>query len=138
MRVFKVSTPKGVKGGADVEKRVDGQGECGRVEVVGELFNISGVGEVIAESVGVEGNGHGVNRSRYCSQRDRRKTVRRRGGGTPPSLGSSRQRPRSIIDDRRRKRRRGRNGGCIVRHGDGFSGREVGSGRRRDEASYTG
>ena len=85
------------------------------------------------ESVGVEGNGYRVNRSRYCSQRDRRKTVRSGGGGTPPSLGSSRRRPRSIINDRRRERRRGRNGGCIVRHG-GFDVREVRSGRWRGEA----
>ena len=89
------------------------------MEVVGELFNILGVGEVVAEGMGIEGNGYGVNRSRYCRQRDRRKTVRCGGRETPSGLGSSRRRPRSIIDDRRRERRRGRNGGCIVRHGGG-------------------
>ena len=95
-----------------------------------------GVREVVTESVGVEGNSYGVNRSRYCSQRDRRKIVRCRGGGTPPSLGLSRRRPRSIIDDRRSKRRRGRRGGCIVRH-DGCCGeRRVRSGRWRDGAFY--
>ena len=46
-----------------------------------------GVREVVAEGVGVEGNGYGVNRSRNCSQRDRRKTVRCGGGGTPPASG---------------------------------------------------
>ena len=60
---------------------------AGGVEIIGELFNILGIREVVAEGVGIEGNGYGVNRSRYCSQRDRRKTVRRGGGGTPPSLG---------------------------------------------------
>ena len=34
MRVFKVSMPKGVKGGADIKKRVNGQGEGWGVEVL--------------------------------------------------------------------------------------------------------
>ena len=97
-----------------------------------------GVGEVITEGVGVEGNGYGVNRSKYCSQRDRRETIRRRGGRAPSCLRSSRRRPRSIITDRRRKRRRRRNGGCIIRHGGGGSSeREIEGGRWRDEAFYT-
>ena len=87
------------------------------MEVVREFLNVLRVGEVVAEGVGIEGNGHGVDRSKSCSQRDRRETIRRGRGGTPPSLGSSRQRPRSIIDNRRSERRRGRRGGCIVRHG---------------------
>ena len=127
-----------MEGGANVKEGVDGKGERGGAEVVREFLNILGVEEVVAEGVGVEGNGHGVNRSRNCSQRDRRKTVRCGGGGTSPSLGSSRRRPRSIVDNRRRKRRRGRNRGCIVRHGDGFTEGEVRSRRRRDEAFYTG
>ena len=49
-----------------------------------------GVGEVITEGVGVKGNGYGMNRSRYCSQRDRRETIRHGGGRAPPCLGSSR------------------------------------------------
>ena len=137
MRVFEISTAEGVERGTDVEEGVDGQGECGGTEVIREFFNVLGVWEVVVEGVGIKGNGYGVNRSKNCSQRDRRKTIRRGRGGTPPSLGSSRRRPRSIIDDRRSERRRGRRGGCIVRHGGGCSEREVRSGRRRGEAFYT-
>ena len=129
---------EGIKGRTNVKKRVDGESERGGVEVVREFFNVLGVREVVAEGVGIEGNGHGVNRSRNCSQRDRRETIGSGGGGAPPSLGSSRRRPRSIIDDRRSKRQRGRRGGCIVRHGGGCSEREVRSGRWRGEAFYTG
>ena len=49
-----------------------------------------GIGEVVTEGVGVEGNGHGVNRSKYCSQRDRREIIRCGGGRAPSCLGSSR------------------------------------------------
>ena len=87
--------------------------------------------------MGVEGNSYGVYRSKYCSQRDRRETIRHGGGRAPSGLRLSRRRPRSIVDDRRRKRRRGRNGGCIVRHGGGFDKREVKSGRWRGEDFYT-
>ena len=90
MGILKICSSKSIEGGADVEERVNGEGECGRAEVVGELFNVLGVGEVVAESVGVEGNSHRVNRSKNCSQRDRRKTIRCGRGGTPPSFGSSR------------------------------------------------
>ena len=114
MGVLEICVPESVKRGTDVEKGVDGEGECGGTEIVGELFDVTGVGEVITEGVGVKGNGHGVNRSRYCSQRDRRETIRRGRGRTPSCLRSSRRRPRSIIDDRRRKRQSGRNSGCII------------------------
>ena len=105
--------------------------------VVGEFCNVMGVGEVVTEGVGIEGNGYGVNRSKYCSQRDRRETIRCWGGRAPSCFRSSRRRPSSIINNRRRKRRRGRNGGCIVRHGGGSSEREIEGGRQRDEAFYT-
>ena len=104
MGILKICTPESVKGGTNVEKGVDGEGECGGAEIIGEFLDILGVGEVITEGVGVKGNGHGVNSSRYCSQRDRRETIRRGRGRTPSCLGSSRRRPRSIINDRRRKR----------------------------------
>ena len=137
MRVFKISASEGIKRGTDVEEGVDGQSERGRAEVVGKLFNVLRVGEVIAEGVGIEGDGHGMNRSRNCSQRDRRERIRRRGGRAPSGLGSSRRRPRSVIDNRRSERRRGRRGGCIVRHCGGCSEREVRSRRWRGEVSYT-
>ena len=137
MRVLKISASEGIKRGTNVEKRVDRKSERGGAEVVRKFFNVLGVWEVVAEGVGVKGNGYRVNRSKNCSQRDRRKSIRRGRGGTPPSLGSSRRRPRSIIDDRRSERRRGRRGGCIVRHGGGCSGRKVRSERRRGEVSYT-
>ena len=88
--ILKICSSKSVEGGANVEERINGEGECGRAEVVGELVNVLGVREVVAESVGIEGNSHGVNRSKNCSQRDRRKTIRCRRGGTPPSFRSSR------------------------------------------------
>ena len=137
VRVFKISMSEGIKRGTDVEEGVNGQSERGGAEVVGKLFNVLRVWEVIAEGVGIEGNGHGVNRSRNCSQRDRRERIRCRGGRAPSSLGLSRRRPRSIIDNRRSERRRGRRGGCIVGHCGGCSEREVRSGRWRGEASYT-
>ena len=90
MRILKICSLKSVEGGADVEERINGEGEGRGAEVVGELFNVLGVGEVVVESVGIEGNSHGVNGSKNCSQRDRRKTIRCGRGGTPPSLGSSR------------------------------------------------
>ena len=134
--ILQVGASKGVKGGANVKEGVDGKGEGWGAEVVRKFFNILGVREVVAKGMGVEGNSHGVNRSRNCSQRDRRKRIRRRGGRAPSGLGSSRRRPRSIIDDRRSERPRGRRGGCIVRHGGGCSEREVKNGRRRGEAFY--
>ena len=88
--VFQVGTSEGVKGGTNVKERVNREGECGGAEVVGEFFNILGVREVVAESMGVEGYSHGMNRSRNCSQRDRRKRIRRRGGRPPSGLGLSR------------------------------------------------
>ena len=137
MGVFQVGTSKGVEGGTNVEEGVDGESECGGAEVIRKFFNILGVRKVVAEGMGVEGYIHGVNRSRNCSQRDRRKRIRRGGGRAPSGLGLSRRRPRSIIDNRRSERRRGRRGGCIVRHGGGCSEREVKSGRWRGEAFYT-
>ena len=128
--------PEDIKGGANVEEGINGQGESQGTEVVGKFFNITGVGEVIAEGVGVEGNRYGVNRSKYCSQRDRRKTIRRGEGRAPSGFRLSRRRPRSIINDRRRKRRRRRNSGCIIGHCGGFNEREIKSGRRRGEAFY--
>ena len=136
MGVFQVGTSKGVEGGTNVKERINGEGECGGVKVVGEFLNVLRVGEVITEGVGVKGNSHGVNRSRNCSQRDRRKRIRRRGGRAPSSLGSSRRRPRSIIDNGRSERRRRRRGGCIVGHGGGCSEGAVKSRRWRGEASY--
>ena len=109
------------------------------MEIVGEFFNVLGVWEVVVESMGVEGNGYGVNRSRYCSQRDRRKTVRHRGGGAPSCLGSSRRRTRSVVDNGRRKRQSSGKGGGIVRHGgDGFGEREreTKGGRQRGGVFY--
>ena len=108
VRVLKVSTPEGIEGGTNVEEGVDGQGECRGAEVIRKLFNVLGIREVVAEGVGVKGYSYRVNRSKSCSQRDRRKRIRRRGGRAPSSLGLSRRRPRSIIDNRRSKRRRGR------------------------------
>ena len=137
MGVFQIGASEGVEGGANVKEGVDGQGECGGAKIFGKLFNVLGVGEIVAEGVGVEGYSHGMNRSRNCSQRDRRKRIRCGGGRAPSGLGLSRRRPRSIIDNRRSERRRGRRGGCIVRHGGGCSEREVRSGRRRGEAFYT-
>ena len=104
MGVLKICTPERVKGGINVKKGVDGEGECGGAEVIRELFDVAGIGEVVTEGMGIKGNGHRVNRSRYCSQRDRRETIRHGRGRTPSCLRSSRRRVRSIINDRRRKR----------------------------------
>ena len=60
------------------------------MEIVREFFNVMGVRKVVTEGVGIEGNGYRVNRSKYCSQRDRRETIRCRGGRAPSCLGSSR------------------------------------------------
>ena len=73
------------------------------MEVFGKFLDIVGVGKVISEGMGVERNGHGVNRSRYCSKRDRRETIRPGGGRPPACFRSSRQRARSIVNNRRRE-----------------------------------
>ena len=108
------------------------------MEVVREFFDVTGVREIVTEGMGIKGNGYGMNRSRYCSQRDRRKTIRRRGGRAPSCLGSSRQRMRSVVNNGRRKRRSGgKGGGGIVRHdGDGFSEGGTKGGRQRGEVFY--
>ena len=104
MGVLQVGTSKGVEGGTNVKEGVNGESERGGAEVIGKFFNILGVRKVVAEGMDVEGYSHGVNRSRNCSQRDRRKRIRRGGGRAPSGLGLSRRRPRSVIDDRRSKR----------------------------------
>ena len=135
--VFKIGASEGVQGGTNVQERIDGEGESGGAKVFGEFLNITGIGEVIPEHVGVKGNGHGVDRSRHCSQRDRRKTIRRGGGRAPACFRVSRRRARSIIDNRRRKGRSGGKGGGMVRHDDGvFIKRETGGGTRRGVGFY--
>ena len=121
--VFKIGASEGVQGGTNVQERVDGEGESRGAEVFGEFLNITSIGEVILERVGVKGNGYGVDRSRHCSQRDRRKTIRRGGGRAPACVRSSRRRARSIIDNRRRKGRSGGKGGGMGRHDDGVLSR---------------
>ena len=51
--VLKICAPESVKRGTNVEEGVDGKDKCRGAEIIREFFNVTGVWEVVVESMGV-------------------------------------------------------------------------------------
>jgi hypothetical protein len=82
---------EGIKGRANVEEGVDGEGKGFVSEVSADLLDIGGRGKVIMKAVGIEGNVDGVDAFPFSGKGERREDDfgrgRRMGRGFPTSVG---------------------------------------------------